>query len=142
MGSAQFLHMSAIKDGRYAINIGGRERHLLFSLNALDEIQDKFGGYDKLGEVFNQENKDWIKNTRWLLTLLINEGADEGEPELTEKQVGRLIYTGNIFDVQNAILKAFAVGTSGSETHREEQGEQDEISDGADKGNAESGQVS
>ena len=55
--------MSAIKDGRYPVNIGGKERHLLFSLNALDEIQDKFGGYDKLAEVFNQDNKDWIKNT-------------------------------------------------------------------------------
>ena len=70
--------MSAIKDGRYAIEVGGRERHLLFSLNALDEIQDKFGGYDKLAEVFSQDNKDWIKNTKWLLALLINEGAEEG----------------------------------------------------------------
>ena len=134
------MHMSAIKDGRYAIEVGGRERHLLFSLNALDEIQDKFGGYDKLAEVFNQDNKDWIKNTKWLLALLINEGAEEGEPEVTEKQVGRWIHTGNIVEVQSAILKAFAVGTSGDNTTQEE--EPGVNSDGEDEGNAESGQVS
>lgn len=132
--------MSAIKDGRYAIELGGKIQHLLFSLNALDEIQDKFGGYDKLSEVFNQDNKDWIKNTKWLLALLINEGAEEGEPEVTEKQVGRWIHTGNIVEVQSAILKAFAVGTSGDNvTQEEEPGGND---DGTDEGNAESGQVS
>lgn len=131
--------MSAIKDGRYAIELGGKKKHLLFSLNALDEIQDKFGGYDKLAEVFNQDNKDWIKNTKWLLALLINEGADEGEEEVTEKQVGRWIHTGNIVEVQTAILKAFAVGTSGDIEKQEEPGESN---DGTDEGNAESGQVS
>lgn len=130
--------MSAIKDGRYPIEVGGQKRHLLFSLNALDEIQDKFGGYDKLGEVFNQDNKDWIKNTRWLLALLINEGAEEGEQEVTEKQVGRWIHTGNIVEVQSAILKAFAVGTTGNnETDNKEPGGDN---DGTDEGNAESGQ--
>lgn len=132
--------MSAIKDGRYPVNIGGKERHLLFSLNALDEIQDKFGGYDKLAEVFNQENKDWIKNTKWLLALLVNEGAEEGEPEVTEKQVGRWIHTGNIVEVQSAILKAFAAGTNGNNNTQEE--EPGVTSDGEDEGNAESGQVS
>lgn len=132
--------MSAIKEGRYPITIGGKERHLLFSLNALDEIQDKFGGYDKLGEVFDQENPKWIKNTKWLLALLINEGAEEGEPEVTEQQVGRWIHTGNIVEVQSAILKAFAVGTSGDKENEEK--EPGEDSDGTDEGNAESGQAS
>ena len=132
--------MSAIKDGRYPVNIGGKERHLLFSLNALDEIQDKFGGYDKLAEVFNQDNKEWIKNTKWLLALLVNEGAEEGEPEVTEKQVGRWIHTGNIVEVKSAILKAFAVGTNGNNNTQEE--EPGVTSDGEDEGNAESGQVS
>lgn len=114
------MHMSAIKDGRYPVEIAGKTYHLLFSLNALDEIQDKFGGYDKLDEVFNQDNKDWIKNTKWLLALLINEGAEEGEPELTERQVGKMIHTGNIFEVQTAMMKAFSTGTTGSAEKTEE----------------------
>jgi len=126
------LCMSAIKDGRYPIELGGRERHLLFSLNALDEIQDKFGGYDKLAEVFDQRNKDWIKNTKWLLALLINEG-DEDE-QVTEKQVGRWIHTGNIVEVQSAILKAFSRGTNGDKETEKDEGE--------DVGNVKSGKVS
>ena len=131
--------MSAIKDGRYPIEIGGQERHLLFSLNALDEIQDKFGGYDKLAEVFNQDNKDWIKNTKWLLALLINEGAEEGEPEVTERQVGKWIHTGNIVEVQTQMMKAFSVGTTGN---TEPQQSQDNEVEEDEAGNLKGGQES
>mgnify|MGYP000045594735 CR=1 FL=1 len=65
--------MNAMKSGAYPITLNGEEYGLLFSLNALDEMQERFGGYDKLHEVFNQNNKDWVKDTRWLFTLLINE---------------------------------------------------------------------
>lgn len=103
--------MSAIKDGRYPIQLD-KERHLLFSLNALDELQDKFGGFDKLGEIM--AGKDKIKNIRWLLTLLINEGKSDDEEELTEQQVGRLIHTGNFTTVQTSIFKAFSIGNNGA----------------------------
>ncbi len=104
--------------------LNGKEYSLLFSLNALDEIQDKFGGYDKLAEVFNENNPEWIKQTKWLLTLLINEGLlseDEDAKLLTETQVGRLISVGNLQDIQNAIFSAFATGTSGDGDLKEEQ---------------------
>lgn len=132
--------MSAIIDGRYSLQLGGQERQLLFSLNALDEVQDKFGGYDKLHEIFNQNNKDWIKNTKWLLALLINEGQEEGEPEVTERQVGRWIHTGNIKEVQTAILKTFALGTSGNAETTD--GDRGENGGEIEEGNATSGQVS
>lgn len=134
------MHMSAIKDGRYPIEIGGKERHLLFSLNALDEIQDKFGGYDKLAEVFNQDNKDWIKNTKWLLALLINEGAEEGEPEVTERQVGKWIHTGNIIEVQTKMMKAFSVGTTGNTETRQSQDDEAETEEEGEAGNLKGGQ--
>ena len=44
--------MSAIKDGRFPIMLD-KERHLLFSLNAIDEMQDKFGGFDRLDTVLS-----------------------------------------------------------------------------------------
>lgn len=130
--------MSVIKDGRYPVEIGGKTYHLLFSLNALDELQDKFGGYDKLAEAMSQDNKDWIKNTKWLLAMLINEGAEEGEPEVTERQVGRMIHTGNITEIQEAMLKAFSVGTSG--TAEQEAKEEAEAAAGEEMGNGKSGQ--
>lgn len=105
--------MSAIKDGRFPIELD-KERHLLFSLNAIDEMQDRFGGFDRLDVVL--AGKDSIKNLRWLLTLLLNEGKEEGDAELTEKEVGRLIHTGNFTEVKSAIFKAFSMGNSGTDT--------------------------
>lgn len=103
--------MSAIKDGRFPIVLD-KERHLLFSLNAIDEMQDKFGGFDRLDTVLS--GKDSIKNLRWLLTVLLNEGAEGDEEPLTEKQVGKLIHTGNFAEVKTAIFKAFSMGNNGT----------------------------
>ena len=63
--------MGALKSGAFPVELNGKEYGLLFSLNALDEVQEKFGGYDKLSEVFNKDNPNLFKDTRWLLTLLI-----------------------------------------------------------------------
>lgn len=94
-----------------------------FDENALDEVQEKFGGYDKLSEVFNKDNPNLFKDTRWLLTLLINEALlaeDENAQMLDEKKVGRLIHAGNLQEVQSAIFKSFAQGTAGDEEAQEE----------------------
>ena len=134
--------MSAIKDGRFPIVLD-RERHLLFSLNAIDEMQDKFGGFDRLDKVLS--GKDSIKNLRWLLTLLLNEGAEEGEEALTEKQVGKLIHTGNFIEVKSAIFKAFSLGNNGTEEpparddeEDDEEGDEEDGGDNTEK-NAEAG---
>ena len=112
-GCALIDIMSAIKDGGYTVTLKGKDYRLLFTLNALDELQDKIGG----NEVFNNKNKDWVKNTKWLLTLLINEGLleeDENATLFTEQQIGRLIHVGNLAEVQRAIYSSFAAGTAGN----------------------------
>ena len=115
--------MGALKSGAFPVELNGKEYGLLFSLNALDEVQEKFGGYDKLSEVFNKDNP------RWLLTLLINEALlaeDENAQLLEEKRVGRLIHAGNLQEVQNAIFKSFYRGTAGdnSDTENKNDGEE------------------
>jgi hypothetical protein len=128
--------MSAIKDGRFPIVLD-KERHLLFSLNAIDEMQDKFGGFDKLDEVLS--GKDSIKNLRWLLTVLLNEGAEAGEAELSEKEVGRMIHTGNFLEVKSSIFKAFSMGNSGSPEPPARDEEDDDEED--DEKNVKAGEV-
>ena len=108
--------MGALKSGAFPVELNGKEYGLLFSLNALDEVQEKFGGY-------------LFKDTRWLLTLLINEALlaeDENAQLLEEKRVGRLIHAGNLQEVQNAIFKSFYRGTAGdnSDTENENDGEE------------------
>lgn len=129
MGFPYFV-MSAIKDGRLPITLD-KERHLLFSLNVIDEMQDKFGSFDKLDVVL--KGKDSIKNLRWLLTLLINEGAGDDEEPLTEKAVGKMIHTGNFNEVKTAIFKAFAIGNSGTDAPPEdEEADAEDAEDGED----------
>jgi len=128
--------MSAIKDGRLPIVLD-KERHLLFSLNVIDEMQDKFGSFDRLDEVL--KGKDSIKNLRWLLTLLINEGAGDGEEQLTEKEVGRMIHTGNFNEVKTAIFRAFAFGNSGTTEPQADEDEDDPESAEEERKNADAG---
>ena len=119
--------MSAIQSGAYPVTLNGKEYGLLFSLNALDAIQDKFGGYDKLHEVFNANNQNWIKDTKWLLTLLINEArlAENEEAELLpEERVGRMVHAGNLQDIQTAIYTAFSKGTAGDREQEENSDEE------------------
>lgn len=104
---------SSFKDGKIAIMLD-KERHLLFSLNALDEMQERFGNIEELPNIM--QGNDKFRNIRTLLTILLNEGAADGEEPLTEKQVGRLIHTGNFTEVQNSIMKAFIKGTNGDES--------------------------
>lgn len=129
--------MSAIKDGRLPITLD-KERHLLFSLNVIDEVQDRFGAFDNLEAVMT--GKDSIKNLRWLLTTLLNEGEDEGEAELSEKEVGRMIHTGNFTEVKTAIFQAFAMGNRGTAEPIESESEDDE-EDGEEEGNVKAGKA-
>ena len=82
--------------------------------------------------------KDSIKNLRWLLTVLLNEGAADDEEPLTEKQVGKLIHTGNFADVKAAIFKSFSMGNNGTpeppERDEEEEDDEEDIEKNATAG--------
>ena len=127
--------MSAIKDGRYPVELNGKTYHLLFDLNALDAVQDRFGGYDKLDEIFNRDNPNMVKDLKWLFTMLINEGREEDEPEATEQQVGRLIHIGNLTEVQNAIYASFAYGAAGSESTEDDEENSEDDGEDDNEGN-------
>lgn len=121
--------MSAFKDGRYPVELD-KTRHILFDLNVMDEIQERFGDLEKLGEIMN--GPDRFRNIRAILTLLLNEGAEEGEEPLTEKEVGKKIHAGNIVYVQECIFKAIAIGSTGQEEQED---------DATDQGEQKAGQV-
>ena len=71
---------------------------LVFNLNVMEEIQDRYGSLDKWGELTKGEGEPKIKELKTGIMLMINEAIDiENEnnntnnPMLTEKQVGRLM---------------------------------------------------
>ena len=125
MGCALILYHGSIKERGFSRR--AERQRIWFTFFA--EVQEKFGGYDKLSEVFNKDNPNLFKDTRWLLTLLINEALlaeDENAQLLEEKRVGRLIHAGNLQEVQSAIFKSFYRGTAGdnSDTENENDGEE------------------
>jgi len=106
--------MSDLQPKLYKIMLGGQEFGLLFSINAIDDIQDHYDiPISHLIELLNDE-RDTFKNLRYILTVLINEGIDDEEndrPHVEERWVGRKITAGNIHELGDSILRAFNEGT-------------------------------
>ena len=81
------------------INNKGIEYPLVFNLNVIEKIQNKFGSYEKWGEMTEgKENEVNIGALKFGIAEMINEGIDiENETAetkrefLTEKHVGRII---------------------------------------------------
>lgn len=81
------------------INYKGIDYPLVFNLNVIEKIQEKYGSYEKWGEITDgKENEVNIGALKFGITEMINEGIDiENEKTeikrefLTDKQVGRII---------------------------------------------------
>ena len=81
------------------INYKGIDYPLVFNLNVIEKIQEKYGSYEKWGEMTEgKESEVNISALKFGITEMINEGIDiENETAetkrefLTEKQVGRII---------------------------------------------------
>lgn len=82
-------------DKKNTIEYKGKQYPIVFNINVLAEIQEKYGSVDAWTQLLNDEN---FKAIRWGFMVAINEGVDEFNEEsdeklnfLDEKQVGRLI---------------------------------------------------
>ena len=115
--------MSDLKPKGKAVNLGGQTYGMLFTLNAIDDIQEHFNIdiYD-MSNLFKDKvendqiivNRNKMRNLCWLLALLINENLDcekdMGKPErahVDARFVGRHITAGNWTSMANKILDAF-----------------------------------
>lgn len=81
------------------INANGTEYPIVFNLNVMEVIQEKYGTINKWGELTDGKEREVdIKALKFGITEMINEGIDienenmEVKREfLSEKQVGRII---------------------------------------------------
>lgn len=76
----------------------GNEYELVFNLNVMEEIQEKYGSVEAWGELTEAAAEPNAKAIKFGLTCMINEGIDiyneehdEQRAFFTEKQVGRII---------------------------------------------------
>ena len=71
---------------------------LVFNLNVMEEIQEKYGSLDNWGEHTKGDGEPQIKDLKAGVMIMLNEAIDmenedkgTNEPLLNEKQVGRLM---------------------------------------------------
>ena len=110
--------MSDLKPKPVLIELGGKEFGLLFSLNAIDDIQERFDiPISELGD-FMRDERTAIRAVRTLLTILINEWIDDAENDekhVDERWVGRKITVDRIGELKDAIYSSFADSLPDSE---------------------------
>ena len=108
------------------IEYKGKKFKLVFNLNVMEALQDKYGSLDKWGELTDgSQGEPDIKALKFGFTEILNEGIeidneDNGtnEPLLTSKQVGRIITEAGLDNVQkkmNEVVIASAGDTNPNE---------------------------
>nr|DAY60633.1 MAG TPA: tail assembly chaperone protein [Caudoviricetes sp.] len=88
-----------MQDTMKYIDVKGVEYPLVFNLNVMEKIQEKYGSYEKWGDLTDGKNSEInIGALKFGILEMINEGIDiENESKevkrefLTDKQVGRII---------------------------------------------------
>ena len=78
----------------------GVERSIKFDLNAMAELEDKYGTVDAAFEALDNSS---IKALRFILWA----GLVHGDESLTEKHVGSLIDMSNISSIMSTVGEAF-----------------------------------
>ena len=107
--------MSDLRPKGTPVVIDGEERHLLFTLNVIDEIQDHFDApmsdvWDKLTDKRESE-----KTIRYLVCTLLNDEAAREQrngkelKSYTEEEVGWAITIGNVNEIMMALLDAYGL---------------------------------
>jgi hypothetical protein len=106
--------------------LGGQQYGLLFDLNAIDEIQDRFDiPISDIGDLMKDERKVF-KVLKAMLTIMINEAIDDENEEIsptekehrlhvTERFIGRKIQAADIANLKDKVLTAFKDGTPEAE---------------------------
>lgn len=106
--------MSDLRPIGIPIELGGVERHFLFTLNAIDAVQSHYNMpvLDAFNKMFDA--KEQTSALKFLTMTLINDeverekwkNPDSELKEVTEKEVGWMIHADNIGEVTAAILAA------------------------------------
>ena len=120
--------MSVLNPRGVKIDLGGKEYEFLFTLNAIDQLQDESGM--SLQECIKSltEPETVTKMLRMTAKILINDYLERTEehPEfVTDKTVGWFVTLENQGDVLVAILKSYGISMPDPEEDEEEEDETD-----------------
>jgi len=87
-----------------SIELGGKQRELVYNLNSFAALEEKLGRSLFGEDGFNFQSFRELRLFLWAAFL-------HGEPTITPDEVGAMISTANLNDVQVALAKAMEVST-------------------------------
>ncbi len=109
--------MSDLRPVGVPITLDGTERHFLFTLNAIDEVQSHYDTdvLNALDNLFDEKKK--MEALRFFTSTLLNDEyqrekwkkPDTELKEVSVQQAGWIINVDNIADVTAAILEAYRI---------------------------------
>lgn len=108
--------MSDLKPRGVPVMVDGVERHFLFTLNVIDEIQDHYNL--ALSEVIDKltDKSQAYKTLRYIIMTLLNDEAERENAigndkykKVTEKETGWLITLENEEEILIAVFKAYGL---------------------------------
>lgn len=93
-------NVSDVKPKKRFVDLGdGVEREVIFSLNAMAELEDKYGSIDA---AFNKVKSGSIAAVRFLLWTIMY----DNDESLTERKVGAMIRLDNISEIMETLTAA------------------------------------
>lgn len=94
-------NVADVKPKKRTVDLGdGVEREVVLSLNAMAELEDKYGSIDN---AFEKIKKGSIATIRFLLWCVL---VPDGDTDLTEREIGRLIKLDNIQEIMSSVMDA------------------------------------
>lgn len=94
-------NVADVKPKKRTVDLGdGVEREVVLSLNAMAELEDKYGSIDN---AFEKIKKGSIATIRFLLWCVL---VPDGDTDLTEREIGRLIKLDNIKEIMTSVMDA------------------------------------
>lgn len=116
-----------MKDTIAYIKTEKRTFPIIFNLNVMEEIQEKYGSLDAWGKITQGSGEPKIKDLKAGVIAMINEGIDienekngTNEPFVTDKQMGRIMTEVGMDGIIKAIQDITVKSTKTEDTGKNE----------------------
>jgi hypothetical protein len=114
-----------MKEMKSEIEYKGQKYNVVFNLNVIEALQNKYGTFDKWVDLVQPKNKEQetdLKALKFAFREALNEGIDidneDNETDikfLTEKQVGRIITEIGVSDASKKLQEVVIESTKNDE---------------------------
>ena len=99
-------------EGGPSITLGGKEYIIAMDFNAICDLEEKYGSFEKAVTILDSIGSDFskpdaMKNIRFILCVMLRHTDDE----MTERKVGKILTMDNMQEVMDALGKAMGATT-------------------------------